>query len=214
MSERSRQPRGSGAQRSQSAAPVAASRGVILVVIAALIGLFLILKGPSNDSGSVAAAGGSSTTKPATATTAAAVTTTTAAAPTTKVPPGQLTITVANGTGTAGKAKTVSDALKAAGYPNSAAVNPTQSPQPETKVYFDAGFEPDAKAVAAKISANLVTGGRVVARPATVPLKPADSASKIIVLLGADFNTVSGGGGATAATAGTAVTAATSAVGT
>lgn len=211
MSERSRQPRGSGAQRSQSAAPVAASRGVMLVAIAALIGLFLIVKGPTGDNVSVAAPGGSSTTQKAAATTAPVATTTTAPVPTTKVPPAQLTITVANGTGTSGKAKTVSDALKAAGYPNSAAVNPTQSPQPETKVYFDAGFEPDAKAVAAKISAGLVTAGRVVARPATVPLKPADSASKIIVLLGSDFNAVSG---AAANTPATAVTAATSAVGT
>jgi hypothetical protein len=166
-------------------------------VFATLIGIILIWKGPASDSAVQlqlspdAENDGSVTTKQ----TVAPTTPTTPPPPSTSVQPAQLTITVANGSGKAGVAGDLSDKLKNGGYPMVSPTNTTGGQVPSTTIYFDAGYEADARAVAAVAG---LSPAAVTARPNTaLPLDATAQAARVLIILGTDFTP-----GATQATSG------------
>ena len=100
-------------------------------------------------------------------------------------------------------AGTLAERLKGQGYTSVKPTNTSDGEVPATVIYFDAGYEVDAKAVAAAAGLNVAA---VAARPATgVPLSAADAAAKVLVILGVDYvpsaaPAASGAVGASAAT--------------
>ncbi len=184
-----------------------AGRGIALVVVAVVIGVLLVWKNPGT--GQVTA---SQDLHSATSTTAdggkdpAKDTTTTTAAPTTSVPVAELKITVANASGVGGAAGDVGEKLKTAGYTSVAALNGDKG-QP-TKVFFEGGFEADAKAVA-KVAG--LAESTVEARPPEVGIEASGKNAQVIVILGDGFDpakpAADGGAAATDAPPGVATTA-------
>lgn len=163
----------------------AAGRGVVLVVFALIVGLVLLWKGPVNDRRVLTDPSTASTIKDDVAVTVTPQTTaSTVPVPVTQVPPAQLTIAVANGSGKGGVAGSLVKALSPAGYTQAKSTNAT-STVAASVIYFDAGYEADAKAVAtaAKLSPVIVK-----ARPASVPLAAADQTAKVLVILGQDYS--------------------------
>lgn len=132
--------------------------------------------------------------------------TTTTAAPTTSVPVAELKVTVANASGVSGAAGDVAEKLKAAGYTSVAALNGDKG-QP-TKVYFENGFEADAKAVA---KAAGLPESTAEAAP-EVSIEASGKNAQVIVILGDGFDPAKpgadGGGAATSTPPGVATTAA------
>lgn len=153
-----------------------ATRGVILVVGAVIIGAMLLWKGGGAEKATVS---GENILKPGSP--AGKVTTTTAAPPvTTALPPAQLLVVVANGSGTAGLAKTKATALKAKGY--SAATFVAGTVTPLTQVFFVAGFEGDAQAVAAALT---LPAARVAPIPDPAPIAKLGD-NKVVIVVGQD----------------------------
>jgi hypothetical protein len=165
-----------------------AARGVLVVVVAALLG-FLILKN-GFDSGASVNTGGSPAT---TATTAAP--TTTVAATTTTVNKASFTVLVANASGTSGAAKRLSDKMASDGYTMAEPTTATAKAD-TTVVYFLSGYDaaaadvasylnvgapqpmPDPKPVANLGQAQvLVVEGRDIASSGTTPA-PTTTAAK------------------------------------
>lgn len=156
-----------------------AIRGVILVIVAVCIGVFLLVKGDGSTQ-SDNAAGGKDAVAASSSTTSAAP-----SAPATAVPPAQLAILAVNGAGStddklASKTRTT---LAAAGYTN---VKPADSKPkdayPQTQVYFLPGFEGDARAVASAL-------GLPVARVVPIPQDPKVASiadAKVVIALGPD----------------------------
>jgi hypothetical protein len=111
-------------------------------------------------------------------TTTTAVTSTTAppTAPTVR-PASQVTILVANGTQRGGLGQQTSDALKALGY---VTLEPTNTPSPvdTSSVYFEVGYEPEAKAAANALGLSEST---VAALPFPPPV-PLGTARVLVVL--------------------------------
>ena len=186
-----------------------AGRGIALVAVAVIIGVLLVWKNPGT--GQVTT---SQDLHAATSTTAdggkdpAKDTTTTTAAPSTSVPVADLKVTVANASGVSGAAGDVAAKLKAAGYTSVAALNGDKG-QP-TKVFFENGFEADAKAVAKAIGLPEST---VTARPPEVSIEASGKNAQVIAVLGDGFDpaapaTDAGGAAATDAPPGVATTAA------
>ena len=155
-----------------------ATRGVILVVGAVIIGAMLLWKGGGAEKATVT---GEEILKPVTGSSGGKGTTTTTQAPSTSaVAPAQLLVVFANGSGTTGVAKTKAEELKAKGY--SAATYVAGTVTPLTMVFYVAGFEGDAQAVA-------IAMGLPAARVAPIP-DPAPVAklgdNKIVVVIGQD----------------------------
>jgi hypothetical protein len=175
-------------RRTPAPATTTATRGVIVVVIAAFIGFILLVKGgggstegtPSNELPKV-------TAPPTTATP------TTGVPPATSVPPAQLKVLVANGTTTKGLAGKTVTTLKTKGYTSSTA---TDAPQTTTsQVYFVAGTEAEAKAVAAALG---LPAARVAPMPGAPPVTVGQN--KVLVLLGPDAPAAGAAAGATTTT--------------
>ncbi len=161
-----------------------ASRGLILVGVAVVLGLIILVKG-----GGV---GYERTTKSVDVGDNGAVTTTTAA-PTTTAPalaPADVPVVVANGSGQTGLAKTVANNLKTAGYTNSTPTDAVGTP-PSTTVYFAPGFETSAQAIGSQLQLD---ASRVQALPTGAKLaqvQPADAG--VIVVLGQDASATTSG---------------------
>jgi hypothetical protein len=115
---------------------------------------------------------------------AGAATSTTAATGTTR-PPEQVTVLVANGSGTSGAAGTVTDKLKAVNFTTLEPANAT--PTTTSKVYYRPGYDQDAQEVARVVGA---TADLVL--PVPDPTGVADNATdratqaNVIVILGSD----------------------------
>lgn len=156
-----------------------AMRGVILVVIAACVGVFLLVKGDPTTGATGPGAPGSKTTV------ATATTTSAPDVPATAVPAAQLPILAVNGAGsTDGKlASKTRTALAGKGFSN---VKPADSKPkdayPQTQVFFLPGFEGDAKAVATALG---IDAARVVPIPADPKVANLADA-KVVVALGPD----------------------------
>ena len=153
-----------------SASPV---RGAILVVVAVVIGLILIRNGVDTD---VSAEGGGDS--PETSGSSDETTTTTAPLR----PPAQVKVVVANGSGVDGAAGKLTTTLQGMGY---ATGNPADAPAnvSATVVYFAAGFEGEAQAVATAIG-----GQPAIAQPMPTPPPIADTQSaSVLIMLGPDL---------------------------
>jgi hypothetical protein len=115
---------------------------------------------------------------------AGTATTTTAATGTTR-PPEQVSVLVANGSGTSGAAGTVTDKLKAVNFTTLEPANAT--PTTTSKVYYRPGYDQDAQEVARVVgaTADLVLP---VPEPTGVADNAADRAAQanVIVILGSD----------------------------
>ena len=154
-------------------------RGVVLLAIALLIGIVLLNatddQPPGTDLASSANSTGSGDADRGAATTTTGVTTTTVAAR----PPGEVKVLVANGSDVKGAAGKASEVLKAAQYN---ALAPGNAVKVATSgVYFTAGYDREAAAVAAalQLPAELV---KPVPTPAPLDIKTAN----VVVVLGGD----------------------------
>lgn len=168
-----------------------ASRGLILVGVAVVLGLIILIKG-----GGV---GYERTTKSVDVPDNGAATTTTAA-PTTTTPavaPADVAVVVANGSGQTGLAKTVANNLKTAGFTNSTPTDAVGTP-PSTTVYFAPSFETSAQAIGSQLQLD---SSRVQALPTGAKLaqvQPSDVG--VIVVLGQDASATNTGAGSGSST--------------
>ena len=138
----------------------------------------------ATDAGTDTATDGSTDAVSDGGTDAGAATSTTAATGTTR-PPEQVTVLVANGSGTSGAAGTVSDKLKAVNFNTLEPANATATTT--SKVYYRPGYDQDAQEVARVVgaTADLVLP---VPDPTGVADNAADRATQanVIVILGSD----------------------------
>ena len=153
----------------------AVGRGVVLLAIALGIGLLLLNSVDAEPPGaSVATGGGGATT-----TTAAPDT----EEPTTTLPPvrqpAEVKVIVANGSSVNGAAAAVSDKLKPAGYNLLAGVNATVKVQSPV-VYFAAGFDREAAAVAAALGLDAAAVTKPM--PEQPPVADLQSANVLVVV--------------------------------
>jgi len=180
------------------------ARGAALVVVAVVIGLFLLREGldtseavssGSTDQGSDASDSGSDSG----ATDGGASTTTTTVA---SRPPDQVPTVVLNDSGIAGAAGSYSDVLAAAGYqltnPDGANAD-AEGDAATTIVYFAPGFEAEAAGVATAIGAPTLA-------PTALPTTPPGpiAGASVVVVIGTDLASVTpttAAGGSTSTTA-------------
>jgi hypothetical protein len=164
------------ARRRPSEASVNPARGAILVVVAVLLGLFLLRHG-LNSTTTISTAPSHVTSRTTTTTSGSTVTTLAVRAP------AQTPTIVLNGSGVVGAAKKYSDALAHGGYDltNSLGANATANVG-ATQVLFAPGFNQEAIAVAAAIGAPATSVGPL---PATLPGKT--SGASVVVVLGPDL---------------------------
>ena len=181
-------------QRPSAPAPNPASRGLILVAVAVVLGAILLIKGggigfDQDGEELTIDTGGDSTA-------AEVTTTTTTAAPSTSVAPAELTVVALNGAGINGYAASAQQFLSVAGYSTTTAATAATQTQ-STIVYFAPGFEADALAVAGLLGLDatsvqpLPAGTQLARNAADVP---ADT--DVVVLLGPDVQNVIGGAAA------------------
>lgn len=185
-------------QRPSAPAPNPASRGLILVAVAVVLGAILLIKGGGigfdQDGEELTIDSGGENTE------AEVTTTTTTAAPSTSVAPAELTIVALNGAGINGYAASAQQFLSVAGYSSTTAATAATQTQ-STIVYFAPGFEADALAVAGLLGLDatsvqpLPEGTQLARNAADVP---ADT--DVVVLLGPDVQNVIGGASATGST--------------
>lgn len=199
-------------QRPSAPAPNPASRGVILVAVAVVLGAILLIKGggigfdQTGEELTIDAGSGDSA--------AEVTTTTTTAAPSTSVAPAELTIVALNGAGINGYAASAQQFLSVAGYSSTTAATAATQTQ-STIIYFAPGFEADAMAVAGLLGLDatavqpLPEGTQLARDPADVP---ADT--DVVVLLGPDVQNVIGDSTATTTTVAGSATTTTAGSGT
>jgi hypothetical protein len=182
-------------QRPPSSAPDPASRGVILVAVAVVVGVILLVKGggvgfePTANELEIATED-DTTAEPS----QEVATTTTEAAPSTSVPPAALKVVALNGAGINGYAASSQQFLGVAGYTQTS-VGTAANQTPTTIVYFAPGFDADAATLAGLFGLDpatavqpLPTEGSLARDSAEVP---ADV--NVLVLLGPDVqNTIEG----------------------
>jgi hypothetical protein len=159
--------------------------GIILIVVAVLIGVVLLAKGFSQEDGLVSTATPAderttTTTTQATAASGAGAaadetTTTTAAADA----PANVSVLVANDTGKSGVAGTNADKLKTAGFTKVDTANaPTAA---KSAVYYSSGAQADAQAVATALGLAPAT---VAAMPSPPPVDL--KGATVLVVIGSD----------------------------
>ncbi len=146
--------------------------GVIIVAVAVLIGLILLTKGYGSGHSEVSPAGESSSK-----TTVVVSTTTTLVANA----PASVKVKVVNTTTIQGLATKTRDRLQAAGY-TQVAVGDSPNPQEKTTVYYVAGSEADAQAVANALGLN---ADQVLQMPNPPPAELAGVT--VLVMAGSDL---------------------------
>ena len=156
-------------------------RGAALLGIAVLIGVILLRTAPSETISSV------KTTKTTTRTTAkpspAGVTvpeTTTTAPPRS---PGQVTVTVANGTNVSGAANRIKSQLLQSGYNVVSATNATSTSNATTTVSYLPGFQQEAVILANSLSLPATAAQATPPPPPVSDTKGAD----LVVVVGSDL---------------------------
>lgn len=155
----------------------AALRGGALLALALILGIVLLNAADDNDAFSPVTAGGSQ--QPAESeTTLPAETTTTTTQP--LRPPAEVKVLAANGTATRGLAGQYKDRLSAAGYNALAPTDASKKPVAKSVVYFTAGYEGEAKAVA-----DLLEIATTAPMPQEPPVASLQSAH-LLVLVGTD----------------------------
>ena len=154
-------------------------RGVLLLAIALVIGIVLLNAVDDQPPGTdlAASSGGQSegSGDEAAATTTTVPTTTTVAAR----PPAEVKVIVANASDVKGAAGTANDQLKAAGYNG---LSPTNAAKvAESSVYFTAGYDKEAAAIAATLGLPATS---IKPLPTPPPVDP--KTANVVVVLGAD----------------------------
>jgi hypothetical protein len=159
------------------------ARGVALIVAAVIVGVLLLRSTDGSEPFRAAGTGTDQTGAPTTSPTTkpAGPATTTTAAPEKAHEPAQVTVLVANGSSVKGGAGKIATRLNASNYVTAPAVN-TTAPATASTVYFTAGYEPDAKAIAAILKP---TPG-VAAMPNPLPVASL-GAAHVLVVLAADL---------------------------
>ena len=154
----------------------AALRGAVLLAIAVILGIVLLQSADDNDAFDPVTAGNGNgdgeetavaTTRPREATT-----TTLAARPAAEVK-----VLAANGTGVRGLAGQYKDQLRAAGYNALAPTDASKKPVSTSTVYFSAGYEADARAIA-----GILQIAAVAALPNPPPVAALQSAHVLVVI--------------------------------
>jgi hypothetical protein len=169
-------------------------RGIVVLVVAVVIGVFLLAKGGS--SGTI---GRSTSNKTTTTVTSPALTTTT---PTTVTPstnaPASVTVAVANGTGgrnTHASSQTKSK-LAPAGYSQVTILNDLASSVQSSAVYFT---KPTAQGDAFAVAQVLGLSSSAVQSATGAKLPPGSGDAQVVVVIGVDQTT--GGAGASSTSA-------------
>ncbi len=179
---RTQSSRGSNPQ----AAGLAAGRGLLIVLFAVAIGVLLLARAVGPDTTAVTTgapdgdqAGANPAGQPAPV--ASAVPSTTASTIPPKKEPQTVVVLVANGRGVAGAAKANADALKVQNYN---LLSPVDFPSIETSttVYFRAGYQADALAVAKVLTIDVSKVKELPASPLPIDVKTAN----VVVVLGTD----------------------------
>ncbi len=164
-----------------------AARGVLVVIVAALLGV-LILK--NIDSSASVDTGGSTST-----TTAAAATTTTIATTTTTVNKASFTVLVANASGTQGAAGRLTEKMQTDGFTVAQPVTATTKVD-TTAVYYLSGYEAAANSVASYLAVG-------APQPMPEPKPVADlGQAQVLVVEGRDIASSASTPQATTTTAG------------
>lgn len=178
---------------------MAVGRGVVLLLVAFVLGVFLLQRVDAPDAEERVRAGTSDddTALETTTTTTVARTTTTTAP---LRAPKDVKVLSANGTSTKGAAGRVKDKLFTAGY-NVLAATDTTSPSQASFVYFVAGFDREAAVVAQVLALAATTVQPMPATPPVADLKGAN----VVVVVGPDLAAQNPPSSST--TAGTATTA-------
>lgn len=155
-----------------------ATMGVILVMVALVVGLFLLVKGGGDAKDETTKEPGSGQTD------GGGTAKTTSTVPPSTIPPAQLEVIAANGSGVSGRAKRTAELLKGVGYANVKYVDGTAT---ATSMVF---YVPDAQADAAGVAASLgLPSDRVQPMPQAIPLKDSQlGTAKVLVLVGPDFD--------------------------
>jgi len=165
-----------------SSVAFSAARGAALIAIAVVLGVVLLQVvdtgngGPVGDGGAKATG---ATSKSSTTTTAPPTTASTTVA---VRPPGEVHVLVLNGSGAAGAAGRLTNALKADGYvTGSTPLAPVDTTRRQgTVVFFRPGFDAEAAAVAAKVAAGTPTEALPDPPPAGTVAQ-----AEVVVVLGA-----------------------------
>jgi LytR cell envelope-related transcriptional attenuator len=163
--------------------PNPAARGAAIVLVALAIGVAVLLKGFSSDSGTSSAA----VTKPATTTTSLDSTATSPTTPPVTPSAGATKIVVANGSLKSGAASKVRDTLNGKNYTVLNVANVTPAKRYDlSSVYYTEGFDLPAKAIATALG---VKSDRVKLLPGDAPaINPKlPATANVLVLVGVDL---------------------------
>jgi hypothetical protein len=156
-------------------------RGALLIFVAVLLGAGLLANGFRDNNAAPAVANQTPTTKKGSATTAPGATVTTAVQP---HDPAQVKVLILNGSGKSGVAKAAADQLKAANYTALDPSNAKGGTVTLSIVYFVAGYDADAQAVAAKLG---LPASAAQALPTPLPATVADAKdANLVVVVGSD----------------------------
>lgn len=169
----------------------AARNGLILVAAAVVIGLVLMLVG--RDDGESAGDTSTSSTSSVPDDTVPTETSNTLPGTGVTTPPAELAIVVGNGSGKDGLAGNTKDFLAGAGYTSVEAMNANTAAA--TAVYFVAGAEADAAAVATVL--GLPTTPAPTLLPTPPPVTGPIGAAKVVVVLADDPPAVAAASGST-----------------
>jgi LytR cell envelope-related transcriptional attenuator len=154
-----------------------ALRGAGLLVVAVVLGVILLNRTDSGNPFDQPVVAGSSRGSHTTTTVALPVETTTTTAP--LRPPAQVKVLAANGTSVKGLAGQVKDKLTAAGYNALAPTDTSAKPVVASAVYFTAGFDHEAAAVAVLLG---LPATAVKPMPAPPPVAALQGANVLVVI--------------------------------
>ena len=180
------------------APPAAAGRGLLLIAAAVVLGLLLLSKGFDDGAATSRASsdGGEAEVAPSDSTETVAPSTIPDA-----LDPSQVPVVVSNASGISGQAGEVTAQLQALGYITSEPETAAELSD-FTAVYYVEGFEAEARAVATSLGYPV---DQVVA-PSPEPAPAGTGTEVVIVLLGADVQTLGDGGASPSTTAATSDT--------
>jgi len=155
-------------------------RGAALLAAAVTLGVILLNRSDSGDpfSRRVVAGTTRTTTTPRTSAAVGSSTSTSIAVR----PPAQVKVLAANGTSTKGLAGRFKDKLSAAGYNALAPTDASKKPVAASTVYFQAGYETEARAVAALVQVPVTAVKPMPQPPPVASLQGAN----VLVVVGQD----------------------------
>jgi len=168
-------------------------RGALLIGAAVLLGALLLANGFGDDNVST----GSSTTP--TTKPASGASSTTASTVVQAHDPAQVKVLVLNGSGKSGVAGSTSEQLKALNYTLLEAGNAPGGPFPQSVVYFVAGYDADAAAIAGTLGLPASAAQPLPTPPPASVGDPKDA--NVVVIVGTDAPIAGGAGAGTTTTA-------------